>query len=296
MSSHAQPVHDVLGRMSDDEGEDDVPNDLNLTFVPKSERMKRVRQSRQVTGGAATVPQSAKASSPATSAVPAVRTETVYEQERNAKVRAVLAEQQRGHPQSGVFLLDLFDGHRDGGSPPPPAVSGAGAASSSSALSFTPGGAQSHRGRRPYESGQFRGGASRGSGCPNGNTANNSNSAHGDGQRRDRVPHPNMTEEERARFIRSRRNMAVTRNALREVDPETREYLQVTQAADQVTSGRGSGSTTRYNTGYPYGGSSFRGRGGSASTGRGMGYRGRGGEGRGGSRGQGYGAPFSPYS
>ncbi|KPI86426.1 hypothetical protein ABL78_4505 [Leptomonas seymouri] len=299
MSSHDRPVHDVLGRLSDDEGEDDEPNDLDITFVPKSERLKRLQRSCQSTSSSVVL-QPLNASSSAVSTTPAVPTETVYEQERNAKVRAVLAEQQRSSQEGPTFSLDLFGGALNDGLTPLPAP-GAGAASSSwlvsssSALRLTPGGAQPYRGRRPYESTQSRGGTNssyHGSHPKN----DNFNNAHGDGQRRDRMPHPNATEEERARYLRSRRNMAVTRNALREVDPETLEYMHVTQAADQVSSGRGSGPTTRYNAGYPYGGHSFRGRGGPAYAGRGMNYRGRGGEGRGGGRGHGYGTPFSPYS
>ncbi|KAL7701526.1 hypothetical protein NQL31_002912 [Lotmaria passim] len=290
MSAHSRPVHDVLGRMSDEEGDDDIPDDLEIAFVPRSERLQRWQQSRPPahsastfsssppsTGGAVSSTAAANTATPAATTV--VRRETVYEQERNAKVRALLAEQQRTHKCSGVFSLDLLDGPLDEVADGK-ATTAAGASSSAafSPLSFTRGNALPQRGRRPYEFSSYRGRG--GANSYTANTYNNDNApsinnghAPRDRQRRYHMPHPNMSDEEQARYIRARRNMAVTRNALREVDPETLEYTQVTQAADQVLSGRGGGgTTTRFSSGYARGG-------------RGIGYRGRGG----GGRGQGYG-------
>jgi hypothetical protein len=306
MSSHDRPVHDVLGRMSDDDEGDDVSDDLDLTFVPKSERVKRLQQSRQTTSSLQD-PQSPN--NGLSSLHTAARTETVYEQERNAKVRALLAEQQCSNQRRGIFTVDLFDSPLDT-DPRSTAMTMAttGTAtslSSSSALSFTSGDVAAQRGwRRPYDAAPTnrggRGGASRDA----------SHAAFsGDRQRRFRMPHPNITDEERARFIRSRRNMAVVRNALREVDPETLEYTQIIQAPDQVPAfgrgGGGAGSTMGNPANHSYG---SRGASGGMG-GRGMGYRGRGGDGRGGGggggRGYGYGnsagaqrgggASFRPY-
>lgn len=332
MSSHDRPVHDVLGRMSDEDNDDDIADDLNFAFVPKSERLKRQHQQQSRVHPAApstatapsAVPAPSFGSTTATTAAhvpcPPPPTETVYERERNAKVRALLAEQQRTQQhRGGIFSLDLFDGPlSDDFASADTAPSEAIPATSSIAPSFTTGERQQpYRGRRPNDgTGNFTRGGSHYSNNNNSNNGdghyNNSSSSgptsggavHGgslegrpgnDGQRRYRMPHPNMSEEEQARYIRARRNMAMTRNALREVDPDTLEYTQVTQAADQVPVQRGRGSYGGYSQGNLHGSGAYRG-------GRGQGYRGRGGEGRGrGGGGRGFsgggggGVPFNPY-
>ncbi|CBZ27405.1 conserved hypothetical protein [Leishmania mexicana MHOM/GT/2001/U1103] len=296
MNTHCRSAYDVLARMSDEE-DDDVPEDLELTFVPASKRCEPA-SSRAVGHRASNAAPSTLASS--TDSVPTVsnlkpRAETVYEQERNAKVRQLLAEQQRAAP-GVVFSLDAFE------SPLPDRYTLAGLqeATGTPASSSSPAPYNREDQRRGFSQYRGRGGAEGGGrGGPGG----------GSGPRRYRMPNPNMSEEEQARYIRHRRNMAVIRNALREVDPDTLEYMQVTQAPDQLPLNRNREgfskpyfSTDRGRGGDDAGGgrstSSYRGRGG------GGGMRGRGGSGfspytagRGaGGGGGGRSAPFSPYS
>ncbi|CAJ1989154.1 hypothetical protein conserved [Leishmania donovani] len=277
MSTHGRSAGDVLARMSDEE-DDGVPEDLELTFVPASKR--RGPASSHAVGHHAgdAVPStltSSTDSGPTVSSNPKPRAETVYERERNAKVRQLLAEQQRTTP-GVVFSLDAFE------APPPDQYTLAGfqEAPGTSAPSSSPAPYNREDQRRGFLQYRGRGGAEGGGrGEPGG----------GGGPRRYRMPNPNMSEEEQARFIRHRRNMAVIRNALREVDPDTLEYMQVTQAPDQLPLNKNRESFSK-----PYF-STDRGRGGvDAGGGRSMSsYRGRGGGG--GMRGRG-GSGFSPYS
>ncbi|KAG5477969.1 hypothetical protein LSCM4_05364 [Leishmania orientalis] len=263
---------DALARISDEE-EDDVPEDLNLTFVPAAKR-SALAASRAVghRGHCATpLKLTSSAESGSTASEPKPRTETVYEQERNAKVRQLLAEQQSAS-KGVVYSLDAFEAPL----PNPcamvgfPDITGPSYASASAA----------------YErDGQRRGPSQyRGRSDPEGR--GQSGAGERGGPRRYRMPNPNMSEEEQARYIRHRRNMAVIRNALREVDPDTLEYMQVTQAPDQLPLSRDRDSFSK-----PY-----------FSTNRGRGGLGAGGgasmpshRGRGGMRGRG-GGGFSPYS
>ncbi|KAG5503418.1 hypothetical protein JKF63_05557 [Porcisia hertigi] len=270
MSSHIRLAEGGLAPMSDEE-EDDVSEDLELTFVPASKR-SAVASSCFVSHRARNATCSALTSSTGTSTLasePKPRTETVYEQERNAKARQVLAEHQR-KAQGALFSLDTFEALL----PAPygvadfPDMTGVSPSLSTSAPYQQDGqrrGLSQYRGRGGTEFGGRGGPGGRGGG------------------RRHRLPNPNMSEEEQARYIRHRRNMAVTRNALREVDPETLEYMEVTQAPDQVPLNRGregfsapSFSTNRGRGGFDAGGggggmSSYRGRG------TGSDWRGRGG-------------------
>ncbi|KAK7194187.1 hypothetical protein NESM_000332600 [Novymonas esmeraldas] len=263
---HGQHVYDVLGRMSDDEDEDEVPEDMDVTFVPASKRPVPAASTAQ-RGGRALV---TSASNTAATTTARERTETVYEQERNAKVRQLLAEQQKSAP-GVVFSLDAYE--------VPLSDPHVLAAFAEAADRLNTGQADTDGPRRGswQQQQQHRGGRG-GEGGERGGWG---------GPRRLRMPHPNMSEEEQARFVRHRRNMAVTRNALREVDPDTLEYMQVTQAADQLPPSRGRDSFALTYRGGGRGVGGMRGGGGD--------WRGRGGRGgRGGSGGSG-GSGFRPY-
>ncbi|KAG5477729.1 hypothetical protein LSCM1_05027 [Leishmania martiniquensis] len=276
MSMSCGPSYDVLARMSDEEDEEEVPEDLDLTFVPASKR-SAVVASRAVShrSSCAAPPKlTSSAESGITVSESKPRTETVYEQERNAKVRQLLAEQKRA-TKGAVYSLDVLEGPL--ADPYSmlgfPEITGPAVSSSTSA----PCNRDDQR-RGPF---QYRG---------RGVTEGRGQGGPGDrgSPRRYRMPNPNMSEEEQARYIRHRRNMAVIRNALREVDPETLEYMQVTQAPDQLLLSRDRGGLSK-----PYFSTN---RGLDASGGGGTSWhRGRGG--RGGMRGRGGGgsAPFTPY-
>ncbi|GET88916.1 hypothetical protein, conserved [Leishmania tarentolae] len=285
MNTHSTSAYDALARMSDEE--DEEQEDLELTFVPASRRCAPA-SSRTVGhhAGNAALPMatSSTVSGPMVSTIKP-RTETVYEQERNAKVRQLLTEQQKTTP-GVVFSLDAFEALPPERHARADFQEASGTFASSSSVTYN--GEDQRRGPSQYRGrggteGWGRGGLG-GEGSP----------------RRYRMRNPNMSEEEQARYIRHRRNMAVIRNALREVDPDTLEYMQVTQAPDQLP------LLNRDREGFskPYFGTD-RGRGGvDVGRGRSWGMRGRG---AGGTRGNGLGrgaggggggrsAPFSPYS
>ncbi|CAM42256.2 conserved hypothetical protein [Leishmania braziliensis MHOM/BR/75/M2904] len=305
MSQNCRSAYDVLARMSDEE-DDDVPEDLELTFVPASKR-SGLATSRVVGHHASSSTPCTLTSSTGSSATVRdlkPRSETVYEQERNARVRQLLAERQ-GTTQDVAFSLDMFEAPLQG-----PYTWANFPGMTSPSASPSPSALYSREGQPPGLS-QYRGrSGAEGSGKVG--------SGGGGGPRRYRMPNPNMSEEEQTRYIRHRRNMAVIRNALREVDPDTLEYMQVTQAPDPLplsrdrdgfprphsiaNRGRGSfdigsaRSTSSYRGGG--GGCGMRGRGGSSfspySAGRGAGSPRGNGIGRGGGGG-GSSAPFSPY-
>ncbi|CAG9574545.1 conserved hypothetical protein [Leishmania major strain Friedlin] len=307
MNTNGRSAYDMLARMSDEE-DDDVPEDLELTFVPASKRREPASSHAVGHHAGNAVPSTLNSPTHSGPAVinPKPRAETVYEQERNAKVRQVLAEQQKT-ALGVVFSLDAFEAP----SPGRYTLAGLQEATGTPAPSCSSAPYNREDQRRGFSQYRGRGGAEGGGrGGPGG----------GGGPRRYRMPNPNMSGEEQARYIRHRRNMAVIRNALREVDPETLEYMQVTQAPDQLPLNRNCEgfskpyfSTDRGRGGVDAGGgrstSSYRGRGGGGgmhgrggrgfspySVGRGTGATRGDGLGRGAGGGCGRSAPFSPYS